>query len=62
MLFGIVNPAIRIALGVVVLLIGVALHKTLIDAAGGLVVLIGAGQWLYRRRGGGADGSREIRR
>jgi hypothetical protein len=44
------------------LLIGVALHKTLVDAAGGLVVLVGAGQWLYRRRGGAADGSREIRR
>lgn len=62
MLFGIVNPAIRIALGVVVLVIGVALHRTLIDVAGGAVVVIGAGQWLYRRRGGAAGGSGEIRR
>jgi hypothetical protein len=54
MLLGAVHPAIRIALGVVVLVIGVAVHKVIFDVAGAVVVLIGAGQWLYRTRRPGA--------
>jgi hypothetical protein len=50
MLFGTVHPAIRAALGVVVLVAGVVLHKVILDVAGAAVVLIGAGQWLYRTR------------
>jgi hypothetical protein len=50
MLLGTVHPAIRIALGVVVPGIGVAVHRVIFDVAGAAVVLIGAGQWLYRMR------------
>ena len=54
MLLGTVHPAIRIALGVVVLVIGVAVHRVIFDVAGAVVVLIGAAQWLYRLRRPGA--------
>jgi hypothetical protein len=54
MLLGTVHPAIRIALGVLVLVIGVAVHKLIFDVAGAVVVLIGAAQWLYRLRRPGA--------
>lgn len=47
-----VHPAVRIAIGLVVLVIGVVLHKVLIDVAGAVVVAVGAVQWFYRRRGG----------
>jgi hypothetical protein len=50
MLLGTVHPAIRIALGVVVLVIGVAVQRVIFDVAGAAVVLIGAAQWLYRMR------------
>ena len=59
MLLGTLHPAIRIALGVVVLVIGVAVHKLIFDVAGAVVVLIGAVQWLYRlRRPGAPDDDR----
>jgi hypothetical protein len=61
MLLGAVHPAIRIALGVVVLAAGVVLHKVLLDVAGAAVILIGAGQWLYRTRRGGPQGPRDAR-
>jgi hypothetical protein len=50
MLLGTVHPAIRIALGVAVLIVGVAVHKVIFDIAGAVVVLIGAAQWLHRQR------------
>jgi hypothetical protein len=50
---GTVHPATRIALGVAVLIVGVAVHKVILDVAGAVVVLIGAAQWLYRTRRGG---------
>jgi hypothetical protein len=56
MLFGIVNPAIRLAIGVVVLVIGVALHRVMFDVTGAVIIVIGAVQWVYRS-GGGAAGS-----
>jgi hypothetical protein len=59
MLFGTVHPAIRIALGVVVLVVGVVLHKLILDVAGVALVLTGAGQWLYRTR---RTGPKEQRR
>ena len=59
MLFGTVHPAIRAALGVVVLVVGVVLHKVILDVAGAAIVLIGAGQWLYRTR---RTGPKEPRR
>jgi hypothetical protein len=54
MLFGTVHPGIRAALGVVVLVVGLLLHRVILDAAGAAVVLIGAGQWFYRWRRSGA--------
>jgi hypothetical protein len=51
MLLGTVHPAIRIAIGLVVLVVGVTLRKVLFDVAGAVVMAVGAGQWLYRRRG-----------
>ena len=59
MLLGTIHPAIRIALGVVVLVAGIVLHKLILDVAGVAVVLIGAGQWLYRPR---RTGPKEQRR
>jgi hypothetical protein len=50
MLLGTLHPAIRIALGAVVLVIGVAIQKLIFDVAGAVIVLIGAAQWLYRLR------------
>lgn len=61
MLLGAVHPAIRTALGVVVLAAGVVLHKLFLDLAGAAVILIGAGQWLYRTRRGGPQGPGEAR-
>ena len=51
MLFGIVNPAIRAAAGVVLLVIGLLLHRVILDAAGAAAIVIGAVQWLHRRQG-----------
>ena len=45
-----IHPAIRIAIGAVVLIVGVALHRVPVDVAGGAVMLVGAGQWLYKAR------------
>ncbi len=49
MLLGTVHPAVRAALGLVILAIGVILHRVYLDVAGGAVIAIGAGQWLYRQ-------------
>jgi hypothetical protein len=54
MLLGTVHPAIRFAVGVVVLVVGVAVHKVYLDVIGAAVILIGAAQWLYRSRQGGS--------
>jgi hypothetical protein len=51
MLFGIVNPAIRAAAGVVLLVIGIVLHSVVLDAAGAAAIVISAVQWLHRRPG-----------
>ena len=50
MLFGGLHPAIRIAIGLAVLIIWVALHKVLLDVAGGAVMIISTAQWLSRAR------------
>ena len=44
------NPVIRLVIGAVVLAVGVTLHRVLMDVAGGVVILLGAGQWLYKAR------------
>jgi len=50
MLFGGLHPAIRIAIGLAVLIVGVMLHKVLLDVAGGAVMIIGTVRWLSRAR------------
>jgi hypothetical protein len=49
MLLGI-HPAVRLVIGAVVLALGVATHRVFFDAAGAVVILLAAGQWLYRAR------------
>lgn len=49
MLLGI-HPAIRLLIGAVLLAVGVAMHRVLVDVAGAVVILLSAGQWLYRAR------------
>lgn len=51
MLLGTVHPAIRLAVSVVVVVIGVTVHKVFLDVIGGAVVVISAGQWLTRPKG-----------
>jgi hypothetical protein len=62
MLFGMsgsINPAIRAAVGVVILVIGLVLHKVVLDAAGAAAIVISVVQWLQRRRGTqGTQGTR----
>jgi hypothetical protein len=50
-MFGVsVDPRIRAALGIVVLVIGVVLHKFVVDAIGGVLLLWAGAQWLQRSR------------
>ena len=60
MLLGTLNPAIRLAVGVVVVVIGVAAHKVFLDVIGAAVVVISAVQWMTRRRG--SQGLKGLRR
>jgi hypothetical protein len=50
-MFGSVNPVIRAAVGVVILVIGLMLHKVVLDVAGAAAIVISVAQWLHRRRG-----------
>jgi hypothetical protein len=50
MLLGTFHPAVRLVVGAVLLAIGVAMHKVLLDVAGGAVILLSAVQWLSRAR------------
>jgi len=50
-LLGTIHPAIRAAVGVVILVIGVLLHMVLLGAAGAAAVVISAVQWLHRKQG-----------
>ena len=51
MLLGTVHPAIRLVAGVVVVVVGVTMHKVFLDVIGGAVVVISAVQWLTRQNG-----------
>ncbi len=51
MLLGTVHPAIRLVVGVVVMVIGVAVHKVFLDVTGGAVVVLSAVQWMTRQKG-----------
>jgi hypothetical protein len=51
MLLGTLHPAIRLAVGVVIVVIGIAVHKVFLDVIGGAVVVLSAVQWMGRQRG-----------
>ena len=51
MLLGTLHPAIRLVVGVAVVVIGVAVHKVYLDVIGGAVVAISAFQWMTRQKG-----------
>lgn len=51
MLLGTLHPAIRLAVGVVIVVIGIATHKVFLDVIGGAVVALSAFQWMTRQRG-----------
>ena len=59
MLFGGISPVVRAVIGVVVLVAGLALHKVLLEVAGGAVIAVGLGQWLFsKQRGSAGSGGR----
>lgn len=60
MLLGAVHPAIKLVVGVAVVIFGVAMHKVFLDVIGGAVVVIGAFQWMTRQKG--FTGSKGLRR
>ena len=51
MLLGTLHPAIRLVVGVAVVVIGVAVHKVFLDVIGAAVVVLSAVQWMGRQRG-----------
>jgi len=51
MLLGTLHPAIRVAVGAVIVVIGVVMHKMFLDVIGGAVVALSAFQWMTRQRG-----------
>jgi hypothetical protein len=53
---------LRLAIGVVVVVIGIALHRVLLDVTGAVIIVIGAVQWVYRSRGGAAGSRWGMRR
>ena len=59
MLLGTLHPAIRLVAGVVVVVIGVAMHKVFLDVIGGAVVAFSAVQWITRQKG--LTGSKGLR-
>lgn len=51
MLLGNLHPAIRLVVGVVVVVIGVVMHKVFLDVIGAAVVVLSAAQWIARQKG-----------
>jgi hypothetical protein len=51
MLLGTLHPAIRLAVGVVVVVIGIAVHKVFLDVIGGAVAVLSAVQWMTGQKG-----------
>jgi hypothetical protein len=45
------HPAIRLVVGVAVVVVGVAMHKVFLDVIGGAVVALSAFQWITRQKG-----------
>lgn len=48
-LFRRVHPAIRLAVGIAVLIAGVVIHKPILDVVGAAMVLVGAITWKSRK-------------
>jgi ABC-2 type transport system ATP-binding protein len=60
MRFGRTNPAVRAVIAIALLAIGFAVHRLLLEVAGGAGILIAGAQWLYvsrRSPGGGGRGA-----
>ena len=51
MLLGTLHPAIKLVVGVVVVVIGFVAHKVFLDVIGAAVVVLGAVQWIARQKG-----------
>ena len=51
MLLGTLHPAIRLVIGVVVVVIGVVAHKVFLDVIGAAVVVLSGAQWMARQKG-----------
>jgi hypothetical protein len=49
-----VPPVFQLLVGAAVLVAGVAVHGTILDAIGCLGVVVGGARWLRKRRDGGA--------
>jgi len=63
MLLGTLHPAIRLVVGVVVVVIGVAAHKVFLDVIGAVVVVLSVVQWVSRPGGSkGLKGLKGLRR
>jgi ABC-2 type transport system ATP-binding protein len=65
MLFGRTNPAVRAVIAVALLVIGVVLHRLVLEVVGGVAVVAAGAQWLYTSRlgaGGRRPGPRRIQR
>jgi hypothetical protein len=60
MLLGTLHPAIRLVVGVVVVVIGVAMHKVFLDVVGAAVVVLSAVQWVSHQ--GRSKGLKGLRR
>ena len=58
MLLGTLHPAVRLAAGVVAVVIGVVMGKVFLDVAGAAVILLSAVQGLSRSRGAAGRGRR----
>ncbi|HSZ41533.1 MAG TPA: hypothetical protein VK817_16375 [Trebonia sp.] len=50
-----IPPAIQLLISIVVLVAGVAVHSAVLDAIGGLGLVVGGARWLRKRRDGGAS-------
>lgn len=57
-LLGRVHPAFRLLLGAVILVIGLVLHRVVLDAIGVLGLVLGVAFWVYASRRGGGTGPR----
>jgi len=53
LLFGLrISPLVRAAIAVIVIVIGIAVHKYVLDAAGAVVLVVAGWQFAARRRRG----------